>query len=159
MDVNVRDLNEIFHFGSSLQSFLNAYIGVLSQVGSAAQQDYTQARNNFNTIRTYTESAESNLQAAERELEDAIDTANDYPEEDHSDRIEYLEAMVEEKRMVYERNKEALEEAESLLHNVKVNTDMVWEQVWRSRNQIQETGQNALRSIQKSANAIASYKK
>lgn len=159
MDVNVRDLEEIVRFGRSLQSFLSDYHGVLGQVGSASQQDYTQARNKYNTIRNAAESAERDLQQAERQLESAIDTANNYPEEDHSDKIEYLERMVEEKQAVYERNKQALEEAESLVHNVKVNTEMVWEQVTRSRCQIQETGQNALRSIQKSASAIASYKK
>lgn len=157
MDVNVRDVEEIVHFGHSLQSFLSDYLGVLTQVGQGAQQDYTHARNKYTTIRGAAESAERDLRQAERELESSIETSHNYPDEDHSDKIEFLERIVEEKRMRYERNKQALEEAESLIHNVKVNTEMVWEQVSRSRNQIQETGQNALRSIQKSASAIASY--
>lgn len=159
MDVNVHDVAEIVRFGRSLQSFLSDYLGVLSQVGNAAQQDYTQTRNKYNTIRNYAEAAERDLANAERQLESAIETANNYPDEDHSDKIDYLARGVEEKKMIYERNKQALEEAEALIHRVKVNTDMVWEQTHRSRNQIQETGQNALRSIQRSANVIASYKR
>ena len=67
--------------------------------------------------------------------------------------------MVEKERALYNRNKQALEEAERLIHNVKVNTDMVFQQVSLSRNKIQELGYNALRSIKKSVSAIDSYKK
>ena len=157
MDVNVRDVEEIVRFGHSLKGFLSDYLSMLGRVGSAAQQDYTTARNNLQRIRGNAESAERDLRQAERQLDSAYRTANNNPEEDHSDRIDYLERLVEEKQERYERNKEALAEAEQLTKRVKVNTDMVWEQTNRSRNQINELGHTALSSIQKAANAIKNY--
>ena len=159
MDVNVRDINEIVRFGNSMKSFLSDYLELLSTICNASGYDYTEAGNNFRTIRTYTESAEHHLRTFEWELEREIEAACKYPKEDHSDRIDFLKKMVEKERALYNRNKQALEEAERLIHNVKVNTDMVFQQVSLSRNKIQELGYNALRSIKKSVSAIDSYKK
>lgn len=159
MDVNVRDLDEIVRFGSSLKSFLSDYLTALNYVRNGANEDYTKARNALGTIRTYTESAERDLKSAERTLESTIDDANRNPDKDYSRQIEFRESQVEKAQMKYERNKQALEEAEGLIRRVKVNTDMVLEQITRSRNQINDIGHNALHSIQKSANSIARYKK
>lgn len=159
MDVNVRDVDEIVCFGNSLKSFLSDYIAVLNQVSQGSQQDYISACNFMNTIRTYTEAAESDLQAAERRLESTIDNANNNPDEDWSSQIELRERAVEEAALKYERNKQALEEAEGIIRNLKVNIDMVWDQVNRNRSQLQEVGHSALASIQKSVQAIMNYKK
>lgn len=157
MDVNIRDLNEIVRFGNSLKDFLSDYLGNINRIGNAARQDYTTARNCLNTIRTYTEQAKRELDYAEKRLDDAIETARNYPDEDHSDKIEFIAREVEEKRLIYERNRQAFEEAEPLARNVKINTERILEEAQRSRNNIQGIGQTALHSIKKSANAIASY--
>lgn len=157
MDVNVKDVDEIVRFGNSLKSFLNDYLMELNQVARGADDDRIRAQNKLNTIRGFVESGERQLREAEDLLDRAIDKANNYPEEDHSDDIDYAERRVEERREVYERARRALEEAESIVRKVKVNADMVVEQVDRSRRQLRDNGESTLRTIGKAARAISQY--
>ncbi len=159
MDVNVRDVQEIVRFGNSLKSFLTDYMGALNMVLNGANADYTKARNALNTIRTIMEKAESDLRSAEFSLENTERDARNNPDEDYSSEISFRQDEVEEKRERYERAKQAFEEAEALAKRVKTNTDMVIEQVIRSRNRIQDTARDTLSSIQHAVRAISQYLK
>lgn len=157
MDVNVRDVDEIVRFGNSLKSFLSDYLGALMQVVQSANIDYTTARNALTRIRTKMEAAERELRSAEFSLENVERDADNNPEEDYSRELAFRAEMVEEKRAIYEQAKQAFEEAETLVKRVKTNTDMVIEQIYRSRNIIRDNGNDALQSIAKSARAISNY--
>lgn len=157
MDVNVRDVDEIVRFGRSLNSFVSDYLGLLRQVGTASSNDYNTARNSLNRIRSRMESAESNLRSAKGMLEDAIDRANRYPEEDNSDAVAYASSMVEEREAIYQRAKDAFDEAEGIVQRVKQTSDRVFEEVNRSYNQIRENGSDALGAIKHAAQSISRY--
>lgn len=157
MDVNVRDVEEIVRFGNSLKGFLSGYIEALGRITTGANCDYTTARNALNSIRTKMESAESALDSAEFALSNVERQARNNPDEDYSNEIYFREEQVEEKQELYDRAKEAFDEADVLVKRIKVQTDMAIEQVWKSRNQIQDGGRDALQAIQNAARIISQY--
>lgn len=157
MDVNVRDVEEIVRFGNSVKSFLSDYVGALHMSVQGANQDRTTAENTLRRMRGRVESLESDFRNAQRKVDEAYDCANRYPEEDHSDAICYAERMLEEKQAVYERASRALDEAEGIVSKIKSTTERVIEEVYRSRDNIRDTGDDVVSAIKHAANAISQY--
>lgn len=159
MDVNVRDVEEVVRFGSSIKSFVSDYLGALQTVVQGANTDRTTAENTLRRMRSRVESLESDFRNAQRQVEDAYDRAYRYPDEDHSDDIDYAERMMEEKQASYERAQQALDEAEGTVSRIKSTTERVIEEVYRSRDEIRDTADETVSAIKHAANAIAQYVK
>lgn len=157
MDVSVKDVDEIVRFANSTKGFLSDYLSTLTTVGSRAANDASMARNMLQTIRNRADSAERDMRSAESKVDDAVNRANRYPEEDHEDDIRYAIGRLEEANEAYQRAKAALEEAEVIAKKVTHNADRVQDEVNHARRQIQSTGQDALKAIQTSARKIAQY--
>lgn len=156
MDVSIKDIDEISHFGSSVKNFLSEYLMCLSSVGNRAGSDRSKAMNTLTTMRNRVESAERDLRSAERMLEDAERSARN-SEADLSDKVDYVQRMVDDRLAKYELAKSALEEAEGLVRNIMSRTEMVQDEVRRGHSQLRSVGSEALQVISKSLAHISQY--
>ena len=156
MDVNVKDIEEIVRFSRSMQSFLNNYLAALNKIMNGASSDVSKASNAITTMRNRTESAKNNLRYSEHRLEQLLEEEIN-SEEDLSSEIAYIEAEVEDRRLKYELAKQSLEEAESLVCRIKINSNTILEEIIRNRTLIQDAGHNGLSAIKNATSAIMQY--
>lgn len=159
MDVNVRDVDEIIRFGRSLNGFLTDYLGSLQGVYTGAVSDSMTAGNALATLRSKAEKAERELYVAEWNLESTEEWAYRNPEKDYTVQIIHRQEMLEEKKEIYERARQNLEEGEILVKRIKINSDRVIEEVNRGLRQLKDQGHETLNTIKKAAAAISRYVK
>lgn len=159
MDVNVNDISEIRKFGSSLNSFLSEYCGIVRRVDNYAMTDFTRANNSLNGIQIKYKNAERKLNQLKWDLENAERRAENNPDEDYSDEIERLQEQLEQTEQIYQQLKQAYTEAEALTKRIKVKADMLRERANDTRRQLTEIGDKTVSSIKKAANKISGYAK
>lgn len=157
MDVSVKDVEEIVNFGNSLQTFLNNYMGQFTQLHIGADMDVAQARARLATIRKYEETAEEKLHNADSNLNSAILTSRNYPDEDRLWQIEMCQREYNSCREAYDYAKEVSEASEGVVRNVERIAETVCEELWRSSRQLEQLRNETLSAIQKSAISIREY--